>query len=61
MSFVSVSTQIPLKILVLNGPNLNLLGTRETTVYGNATLEDLENELKATFPPTLTLLLPKQP
>jgi 3-dehydroquinate dehydratase-2 len=35
------------KILLLNGPNLNLLGVREASVYGTETLEDIVNELRA--------------
>lgn len=34
------------RILVINGPNLNLLGTREKTVYGNLTLNEINSKLQ---------------
>jgi 3-dehydroquinate dehydratase-2 len=38
------------KLLILNGPNLNLFGTREPETYGAATLVDLEHGLRSVFP-----------
>jgi 3-dehydroquinate dehydratase-2 len=38
------------RILVLNGPNLQRLGTRQPEVYGSATLADVERDLKSAAP-----------
>ena len=35
-----------MKVLVIHGPNLNLLGTRELSVYGSATLDDVNKEIR---------------
>ena len=34
------------KIEIINGPNINLLGKREPEIYGNLTLEDINNKIK---------------
>ncbi len=39
-----------MKIMVLNGPNLNLLGQRDKHVYGSSTLEDVKNLLTEQYP-----------
>ena len=36
-----------MKIAIINGPNLNLLGVREPAVYGRESLEDIERALRA--------------
>ena len=38
------------KILIINGPNLNLLGVREPEIYGERAWEDYLKELRARFP-----------
>lgn len=39
-----------MKIQIINGPNLNLLGKRETSIYGSQSFEDFFAELKKRFP-----------
>lgn len=39
-----------MKIQIINGPNLNLLGKRETSIYGNASFEEFFRHLKERFP-----------
>lgn len=48
------------KIAVLNGPNLNLLGTREPEIYGHETLADIEDRLRSLAEARGTTLLFRQ-
>ena len=46
-----------MRVLIVNGPNLNLLGTRQPDVYGSETLADVENLCRAHAPnATLTFV-----
>ena len=39
-----------MKVIIINGPNLNLLGKREPDVYGNQTFEDYFHQLTSKYP-----------
>lgn len=39
-----------MKIAIINGPNLNLLGKRETSVYGTVSFEEYQETLRAKYP-----------
>lgn len=42
-----MAQKLKIKILVIHGPNLNLLGSREPGVYGTTTLKDINAQLKS--------------
>lgn len=39
-----------MKLIIINGPNLNLLGIREKSIYGQQSFNDYYNQLKENFP-----------
>ena len=45
-----ISERNSMKILVINGPNLNRLGKRDTGIYGNKTLAEINEDLRKRFP-----------
>ncbi len=50
--FIPIFTEIyvQMKIIIINGPNLNLLGKREPEVYGNMTFNTFYDQLKTKYP-----------
>ena len=47
---IFTETNVDMKIIIINGPNLNLLGKREPEVYGNMTFDTFFEELKTKYP-----------
>lgn len=47
---LSLNKLFSMKILIVNGPNLNLLGTREPEIYGTVSMEDYLDRLRTDFP-----------
>jgi len=47
---LSLDKLFSMKILIVNGPNLNLLGTREPEIYGTVSMEDYLDRLRTDFP-----------
>lgn len=50
MVFLFLPKQIAMNLIIINGPNLNLLGKREPEVYGNETFESYLGSLRNEFP-----------
>ena len=50
LSIVNCSMSISMKITILNGPNLNLTGKRETHIYGDVPLEEIFRNMAEQFP-----------
>ena len=48
--FMALTETPPMKLIIINGPNLNLLGVREKSVYGNRSFENYFEELQTAFP-----------
>lgn len=51
----NLNISLPMRIAIINGPNLNLLGTREPNIYGTETFEAFLDRLKIKYP-TIELL-----
>ena len=47
---IDLAIIVPMRIFIINGPNLNLLGTREQNHYGTVPFEDYYQRLKEQFP-----------
>lgn len=50
MVFIFLHKAKTMNLIIINGPNLNLLGKREPEVYGNQTFEEYLNKLKTKYP-----------
>lgn len=49
LKFKNITHQLFMKICIINGPNLNLLGKREPEIYGSLTFEDFYKTLKKKY------------